>query len=134
MMSMLDYIKWRGDLSFEERELNEIDSLILSYLSYEMFDGLVENKSLTIQEISKRFFAIYDEKTLESRLTLSKKSYLLLKVLEMNGEPIWFGSAIPKEKEKGFAAVKWLLESNAEDLNDLTIEVINKLHRKEQII
>lgn len=62
------------------------------------------------------------------------KSYLLLKILEMNGEPIWFGSAIPKEKEKGFAAVKWLLESNAEDLNDLTIEVINKLHKKEQII
>ena len=52
----------------------------------------------------------------------------------MNGEPIWFGSEIPKEKQKGFAAVKWLLESNAEDLNDLTIEVINKLHRKEQII
>lgn len=85
MMSMFDYIKWRGDLSFDERELNEIDSLILSYLSYEMFDGLVEGKTLTIQEIAEKFFAIYDEKVLENRLTLSKKSYLLLK--EMANAP-----------------------------------------------
>ena len=52
MMNVLDYIKWRGDITFEERELNEIDSLLFSYLSYEMFDSLVEGKTLTIQEIS----------------------------------------------------------------------------------
>lgn len=79
MINMLDYIKWRGDLTFEERELNEIDSLIFSYLSYEMFDGLVENENCTIQDISEKFFKIYDEKTLENRLSLSKKSYVLLK-------------------------------------------------------
>ena len=70
MKSMLDYIKWRGDLTFDERELNEIDSLIFSYLSYEMFDGLVEGKMLTIQEIAKQFFAIYDEKVFGQRYEL----------------------------------------------------------------
>lgn len=80
-MNMLDYVKWRGDITFEERGLNEIDSLIFSYLSYEMFDGLVGNENHTLQEISKQFFMLYDEKTLENRLTLSKKSYLLLKAM-----------------------------------------------------
>ena len=65
MMSMLDYIKWRGDLSFEERELNEIDSLIFSYLSYEMFDGLdnylalLDKYSIVDSVFSKFFFKFF---------------------------------------------------------------------------
>ena len=30
MSNIVDYIKWRGDLSFEADPINEIDNLILS--------------------------------------------------------------------------------------------------------
>lgn len=34
MATMIDYIKWRGDLSFEERPFNPVDNLVLSTLAY----------------------------------------------------------------------------------------------------
>lgn len=34
MANILDYLDWRGDLSFEESAFNEVDSLVLSELSF----------------------------------------------------------------------------------------------------
>ena len=34
MTNIFDYLKWRGDISFNVYPLNEIDSLIFSELSY----------------------------------------------------------------------------------------------------
>ncbi len=34
MADIRDYLNWRGDLSFDISPLNEVDGLILSYLSY----------------------------------------------------------------------------------------------------
>ena len=41
MANVFDYIKWRGDLTFEQSPLNEIDALIFCELSYIFFDGIV---------------------------------------------------------------------------------------------
>ena len=41
MGTLLDYLYWRGDLRFSEVELCEVDSLILSNISYLDFDGLI---------------------------------------------------------------------------------------------
>lgn len=81
-MELLEYIKWRGDLSFEERELNEIDSLIFCSLSYETLDDMfMKRKSATINEIAEEFFAIYDEEELKNRITFSNRSYEFLKAM-----------------------------------------------------
>ncbi len=47
MYNILDYLKWRGDLSFAQDGLNEVDNLILSTLAYIEFDTIVpfEKKS-----------------------------------------------------------------------------------------
>ena len=37
MSNILDYIQWRGDLSFAQDPPNAIDSLIFSYLVYIRF-------------------------------------------------------------------------------------------------
>ena len=42
MSNILDYVKWRGDLSFQASPFNEVDNLIISMLSYIHFDGVVE--------------------------------------------------------------------------------------------
>lgn len=41
MNNIMDYLDWRGDLSFEQDPPNEVDSLILSTLSYIEYDGIV---------------------------------------------------------------------------------------------
>lgn len=82
-MDMLEYIKWRGDLTFEERELNEIDSLIFSTLCYEDFDEIFdEDDSYTIDELAEIFFASYRIEDLKKRVNFSSRSYELLKAMK----------------------------------------------------
>ena len=48
-MNILDYLDWRGDITFAERSFNEVDNLILSTLAYLKMDGLVpENPSASV--------------------------------------------------------------------------------------
>lgn len=56
MANVFDYLKWRGDLSLEKSNFNEIDNLILSRFSYFPFDNIIkEDEVVTIKELSKRF-------------------------------------------------------------------------------
>lgn len=44
MPTILDYLEWRGDLSFQERPFNDVDNVILSMLSYLDFTGIVPSE------------------------------------------------------------------------------------------
>ena len=55
MGNIFDYLKWR-DIELEKVEFNEIDSLILSRLSYLPFDGLIEeNEKISLKECFERY-------------------------------------------------------------------------------
>ena len=41
MTTIFDYVDWRGDLTFAQSELNEVDALILSMISYVDFDEII---------------------------------------------------------------------------------------------
>ena len=41
MANIIDYLLWRGDIPLTQVPLGEVDSLILSYLAYMPFDGIV---------------------------------------------------------------------------------------------
>lgn len=41
MANVCDYLRWRGDLTFEERPFNDVDNLVLSILSYLDLSGIV---------------------------------------------------------------------------------------------
>ena len=60
MTTVFDYIRWRGDLSFEQSPLCEIDALIFCELSYIFFDGIVpgntEDGTVTLREAAETFF------------------------------------------------------------------------------
>ena len=43
MANILDYIHWRGDLTFEERSFNEVDNLIFSEFAYLRLDRILTN-------------------------------------------------------------------------------------------
>ncbi|WP_071442268.1 Mbeg1-like protein [Traorella massiliensis] len=110
-MNLLDYIAWRGDLSFEERKLNEIDSLILSILAYENYDGILsEKENKTLKETADCFFEKYDEETLKNRVLLTNRSYELLKEAANTkrfGELVMsnYINEVDEQKEVQFAAV-----------------------------
>ena len=56
MNNILDYLRWRNDLSFKTDPFNEIDSLILSRLSYIRWELILkEDEILSIQEAYERF-------------------------------------------------------------------------------
>jgi len=56
---MLDYLKWRGDLSFSQDPFNEVDNLIFSVLCYNDFGGIVpivgEDGSIKLCDAAKIF-------------------------------------------------------------------------------
>ena len=41
MANICDYLRWRGDISLEERPFNIADNVILATLSYLDFSGIV---------------------------------------------------------------------------------------------
>ena len=56
MPNIIDYIKWRGELSFKDSKFNEIDNLICAAISYLPFDKIIkEREKITIKEAFERY-------------------------------------------------------------------------------
>ena len=53
MANVLDYLKWRKDLTFKQDSFNEVDALILARLSYIPFDGILSQNSMETISLSK---------------------------------------------------------------------------------
>ena len=59
MANIMDYLEWRGDLTFAQSPFNEVDNLILSELVYVEFAGIVPSPgkgSITLEEANTTFF------------------------------------------------------------------------------
>lgn len=56
-MNFMDYLTWRGDITFDERPLNEVDNLIFSELAYLKMDELIPEGGITIAGLSDAFLA-----------------------------------------------------------------------------
>ena len=54
MANIMDYVAWRGDLSFLESPFNEVDNLILTQIAFIDFEGIVPEDQLisTVSEYS----------------------------------------------------------------------------------
>lgn len=67
MANMIDYVKWRGDISFSESPVNVIDVLIFAELSYVHFDDLVPSsivdKGISLSNLSQKYFSLHYNKT-----------------------------------------------------------------------
>lgn len=78
MNNVLDYLEWRGDLTFKQDPINKIDLLIFSTISLLDLDNLIEDDD-TIETISKKFFKGKKAKDLELGLIIPKSVFLLFK-------------------------------------------------------
>ena len=74
-MNILDYIDWRGDITFGERGFNEVDNLIFSTLAYTDMKDLV-NDDTTISSLYDSYIAAgYDQsKMIINPCTLLEKA------------------------------------------------------------
>lgn len=68
MPNILDYLDWRGDLSFRAAPFNEVDNLILAELSFVDFSELVPHgadiaEAPTLQTAAERYFREFSERS-----------------------------------------------------------------------
>jgi hypothetical protein len=54
--NLLDYLEWRGDLTFERDAFNEVDNLVLACLSYIAFDGIA-TAPVTLEQAAEQLKA-----------------------------------------------------------------------------
>lgn len=63
--NLQDYVRWRGDLTFEERGFNMVDNLVLVALAYLDLDGIVPGRNggghVTVKDAAVRMLARGDE-------------------------------------------------------------------------
>ncbi len=83
MANMMDYLAWRGDLSFAASEFNEVDSLILSQLVYVDLDGIVPGsgtrESISLSEASESYWKTHDREEILSRVSMTKSAPFVMK-------------------------------------------------------
>ncbi len=114
MTNIFDYIRWRGDLSWEQVTPNAVDGLILSVLSYLHLEDLYPDKEqiFTVKEASERFFLLSEEEQKEKIRNIKDLDFLKLAANSRRfGELRVTGCSgkIDEEKQMQFAAMTFLL-------------------------
>lgn len=83
MANIMDYLDWRGDLSLEASEFNEVDNLILAQLVYVDFTGIVpepdSGEKITLKEASELFFETHTEEEIMARVSMTKMAAFVMK-------------------------------------------------------
>lgn len=122
-MDIINYIEWRGDLTFEQDGFNAIDALILEQISYINFDDLLGNEDFTSNKTLKNLATTFRNlENYEERFSLgvliNKKTFDLLfmagscerfKDIEVKG----YVSKIDAAQNLQFAAVTFILNDCA---------------------
>lgn len=114
MGNILDYLDWRGDLTFNQSPFNEVDNVILSQLSYVNFDHIVPPKGssadITIAEAAAVYFQQHSEEDIQNYGYLLRSSVGLLKKLAnsarfADAKLSQFQNIIDLDETKQFSAV-----------------------------
>lgn len=103
MSNLFDYLKWRGDLSFGQSPINEIDNMILARLSSMPLHEIVFIENETIKDICKKLLFVRNEEFLLQDKKLCKE---LIKSNRYNNLRVSdFERNIDVKQESQFAAI-----------------------------
>ncbi len=115
MPNVFDYLEWRGDLTFEETPVNQVDNLIFCLLSYVDLDGIVpaepQKGRITVRQAAAEYFFTHgdiperplglivpaDILTLFRRMAHTRR----FRDLELTG----YVNAVSEEREMQFSAL-----------------------------
>lgn len=118
MGNIMDYISWRGDLSFEQAQFNEVDNLILACFSYVNLDGIsavTKQKGIGLKKLTEEFMKLHTMKELEADKSFIRLAPFMM--MEM-AKSVRFGKCVVRnyvndivtEAEQQFAAMEIVLE------------------------
>ena len=118
MGNIMDYISWRGDLTFAQSPFNEVDNLILACFSYVNLDripAVTRQKGIELKKLVKEFKKLHTIKELEADKSFIRLAPFMM--LEM-AESVRFGNCVIRnyvneivtEAEQQFSAVEIVLE------------------------
>ena len=118
MGNIMDYISWRGDLSLEQSQFNEVDNLILACFSYVNLDGIsavTKQKGIGLKKLTKEFMKLHTMKELEADKSFIRLAPFMM--MEM-AKSVRFGKCVVRnyvndivtEVEQQFAAMEIVLE------------------------
>lgn len=117
MGNILDYLDWRGDLTFEQSPFNEVDNLILACFSYIELDGIREiqnGNTLYLEELSENFFAEKKNEKIKAQTTFLQNIPELLRKMAKS-------SRYRKCRVSGF--VNEILPSETKQFAAVTVEL-----------
>ena len=107
MSNLLDYIAWRGDLSFRHAPLNQVDGAVFSRLSYLPFEEVLEEGS--VMELGKAAFRLLETPDIDKKVLTKLDISLLEAVTEgerfSSVEVMGFVSRTDLESQSQFSAV-----------------------------
>ena len=118
MGNIMDYISWRGDLSFEQSQFNEVDNLILACFSYVNLDGIpavTKQTGIGLKKLTEEFMKLHTMKELEADKSFIRLAPFMM--MEM-AKSVRFGKCVVRnyvndivtEAEQQFAAMDIVLE------------------------
>lgn len=118
MGNIMDYISWRGDLSLEQSQFNEVDNLILACFSYVNLDGIpavTKQKGIGLKKLTEEFMKLYTMKELEADKSFIRLAPFMMMEMAKSAR---FGKCVVRnyvndivtEAEQQFAAMEIVLE------------------------
>ena len=118
MGNVMDYISWRGDLSLEQSQFNEVDNLILACFSYVNLDGIsavTKQKGIGLKKLTEEFMKLYTMKELEADKSFIRLAPFMMMEMAKSAR---FGKCVVRnyvndivtEAEQQFAAMEIVLE------------------------
>ncbi|MBQ9773327.1 MAG: DUF2974 domain-containing protein [Clostridia bacterium] len=121
MGTIYDYLSWRGDLTFSEAPLNEVDCMIFSMISYLDYQGIVpashDEAGITLRGAAAKVISRYpDPKKMKLGVLIPKTIGTLFRKLKdtkrfRNVELKAFVNRIDQEREMQFSALTYLLDN-----------------------
>ncbi|MBO5069054.1 MAG: DUF2974 domain-containing protein [Roseburia sp.] len=122
MANIMDYLDWRGDLSFTASGFNEVDNLILALLAYVELDDIVpgpeSEDTITLAEASGLFWKSHSEEEILAKVSMTKSAPFVMRKM---AETKRFGNAllskyvndISDEEQSQFSVVLVTLEDGS---------------------
>lgn len=117
MADMFDYLQWRGDLTFRQAPVNEVDALVFSGLAYVRYGTTGEDdirEPISLREAAEIFFSRSD---CSSRVRVKNDLELLRAAAEterFGSSELWmYRDLFIPEQETQFAAMTFLLDDGS---------------------
>ncbi|MBE6601234.1 MAG: DUF2974 domain-containing protein [Ruminococcaceae bacterium] len=121
--NLYDYLKWRGDLSFSEAPINDVDSLIFSLISYldlkDIVPATVQENGIPLKTAANAFFAKHpNSKKVSLGVIVPKGIITLFRAVKdtrrfRNVEILAYVNEIDLKKQMQFSAMTFILQKDS---------------------